>query len=117
MIDVMTNFFAETGSRHIYRVGALCAVVLCLGSPAQTASVPIPNFAPDNLTSWYPDRQDGDNFLPPESGPGPILSPKDHPYIPNAGFVTDRPELRKNSFGEKRAGILPARTPPIASPI
>jgi hypothetical protein len=48
----------------------------------------IPNFAPNDHTSWHPDRPDGDNFLPPESGPGPIVSRKDHPYVPN-GDETD----------------------------
>jgi hypothetical protein len=62
---------------------------------AQTA--PIPNFAPDDHTSWYPDRPDGDNFLLPESGPGPIVSRKDHPYVPNGGdedFAATHPTYR-----------------------
>src|SRR5665647_2593003 len=70
-------------------VAALFALILICGSSdaagaarAQTAAAPIPNFAPDDHTSWYPDRPDGDNFLPPESGPGPIVSRKDHPYVP-----------------------------------
>ena len=52
-------------------------------APAQSAAAPIPNFAPNDHTSWYPDRADGDNFLPPESGPVPIVSRPDHPYVPN----------------------------------
>ena len=43
----------------------------------------IPNFAPDSSTSWIPDRPAGDEFLPPLSGPGPVRSAKDHPYVPN----------------------------------
>jgi hypothetical protein len=51
---------------------------------AQRTNERIPNFAPDDHTSWYPDRVDGDNWLPPAGGgPGPILSPPDHPYIPD----------------------------------
>ncbi|MCZ6771123.1 MAG: hypothetical protein O7G83_03920 [Proteobacteria bacterium] len=79
----MTNFFTELRRRHIYGVGVICAVVVCLGTQAQTASAPIPNFAPDRYTTWYPDREDGDDFLPPESGPGPVISDPDHPYRPN----------------------------------
>ena len=82
----MLKVLADLSRRRIFQASAICAVAVCLGSQAQTATAPIPNFAPDNHTSWYPDRPDGDNFLPPESGPGPILSPKDHPYVPNAGF-------------------------------
>src|SRR5260221_9612206 len=42
-----------------------------------------PNFAPDRSTAWIPDRPTGDDFLPPLSGPGPVMSAKDHPYVPN----------------------------------
>ena len=91
----MTNF---------YRVGAICAVgVICAAGMghsvraqtapaprAQTAATKIPNFAPDPRTSWYPDRVDGDNWLPPVGGgPGPILSRPDHPYVPNDLYGTD----------------------------
>ena len=51
---------------------------------AQTASdTAIPDFAPDAMTSWFPDRPTGDDFLPPESGAGPVLSDPAHPYTPN----------------------------------
>jgi hypothetical protein len=39
----------------------------------------IPDLAPNGLTSWVPDRRAGDEFLPPPSGPGPIVSEKNHP--------------------------------------
>src|SRR4029077_13433647 len=48
---------------------------------AQAASVP--NFAPDGSTAWMSDRPKSDDFLPPPSGPGPVLSDKAHPYVPN----------------------------------
>ena len=80
---------------NVYRVGALCAVgAICavgiwLALGARTAAARIPNFAPDARTSWYPDRADGDNWLPPEGGgPGPIVSPPDHPYVPNGAERT-----------------------------
>jgi hypothetical protein len=57
---------------------------------AQAAANRIPNFAPDDITSWYPSRIDGDNWLRPHGfGPGPILSRPDHPYFPNDLFGTD----------------------------
>ena len=58
-------------------------------APSQTAALSIPSFAPDDHTSWYPDRPDGDNFLPPESGPGPIISRPDRPYVPNSDVNDD----------------------------
>ena len=63
------------------------------GAQTQTASARIPNFALDDRTSWYPDRLDGDNWLPPEGGgPGPILSRPDRPYVPND--ASDEPTYR-----------------------
>ena len=68
-------------------LAGLFALSLISGSAgtaqAQNAAASIPNFAPDDHTSWYPDRPDGDNFLQPESGPGPVVSRKDYPYVPN----------------------------------
>jgi hypothetical protein len=43
----------------------------------------VPNFGPDSTTAWVPDRPAGDEFLAPPSGPGPVVSEKDHPYGPN----------------------------------
>lgn len=51
---------------------------------ALSRNVSIRNLAPDIMTSWLPDRPDGDDFLPPTDGtPGPVMSPKDRPYVPN----------------------------------
>jgi hypothetical protein len=50
----------------------------------------IPNFAPDPAAAWFPDRPTGDDFLPPDNGPGPVMSDPAHPYVPNgAGQPTD----------------------------
>ena len=59
--------------------GLLCAV------GAQGASAQgIPTFAPDDSTSWFPDRPQGDDFLPPPGGgPGPVLSDPAHPRVTN----------------------------------
>ncbi len=72
------------------------ALALSLISAAPTQTAAIPNFAPNDHTSWHPDRPDGDNFLPPESGPGPIVSPKEYPYVPNASedFASTHPTYR-----------------------
>jgi len=51
---------------------------------ANAPKVTIHELAPDTLTSWVPDRPTGDDLLPPlNGGPGPIMSPKDRPYVPN----------------------------------
>src|SRR5215213_5336178 len=68
------------------RAGAAFAALFALsplsGSEAQTAAS-IPDFAPNDHTSWHPDRPDGDNFLSPERGPGPVVSRPGYPYVPN----------------------------------
>jgi hypothetical protein len=59
-------------------------------TPAATGQNAFPNFAPDPTVGWFPDRPTGDDFLPPESGPGPVMSDPAHPYVPNgAGQPTD----------------------------
>ena len=65
--------------------GFICAgAALQASAASQTANAnAFPIFAPDGGTAWFPDRIAGDDFLPPESGPGPVTSVKDHPYVPN----------------------------------
>jgi hypothetical protein len=73
------------------------ALVMLFGcatlSPALAADdKPVPNFAPDRGTAWIPDRPTGDDFLPPTSGPGPVMSVKNRPYVPNG--VGQQPTYR-----------------------
>jgi len=59
------------------------AALPCFGQSAPAANQTIPIFAPDDRTSWFPDRPTGDDYLPPPSGPGPVMSDPAHPYTPN----------------------------------
>ena len=52
-------------------------------SPAIPAGAAVLDLAPDATTAWVADRLTGDDFLPPPSGPGPVMSDKAHPYVPN----------------------------------
>ena len=79
----MNSIFAKLSQHEICRLGAFCTLAVCLAVPAQAANAPIPDFTGGPNTSWYPDREDGDNYLLPESGPGPVVSPLDYPYRPN----------------------------------
>jgi hypothetical protein len=62
-------------------------------SPAFGAeTTTVPNFAPDSVTGWL--AQD-DEYIPPASGPGPIVSDPAHPYISFYKFPTNpRPSFR-----------------------
>jgi hypothetical protein len=64
----------------------LCVVCACAFGPvlaAQPTPSTIPNFAPNSTTGWVPARAAGDDFISPESGPGPVVSEPGRPYIPN----------------------------------
>jgi hypothetical protein len=61
---------------------ALLGCAIFAAAPPAVSS-DIPNFMGDRNTAWLPDRPTGDDFLPPPNGPGPVMSPKDRPYIPN----------------------------------
>src|SRR5258705_13917473 len=63
--------------------GLLCAVTAPPPALGAEGAAPIPNFAPDRTTAWTLNRPAHDDFLPPPSGPGPVLSDKAHPYVPN----------------------------------
>src|SRR5215813_542957 len=77
-------------SRHrvggVRRIGALAGyffassvcIVAALGPAAGAETVKKPNFAPDSLTGW---QLLDDEFIPPPSGAGPILSDPVHPYL------------------------------------
>jgi hypothetical protein len=62
---------------------AILAGAAILGAAPPAASADVPNFMGDRSTAWIPDRPTGDDFLPPPSGPGPVMSVKDRPYVPN----------------------------------
>ena len=92
----MTNRSNRMRRTLVNHAGAICVALTCFGMQGQTTA--IPNFAPDDRTSWHPDRPDGDNFLAPESGPGPIMQVPDIPYVPNGGrdmdFASTHPTYR-----------------------
>jgi hypothetical protein len=65
-------------------IGVIAAPKLATPGPAAPAPAPsaesakIPDFSPDSLTGW---QLSDDEFIPPPSGPGPIVSDPAHPYI------------------------------------
>ena len=66
-------------------LGAAAAFILATAIPgsglaAETAK--IPNFAPDAATGWL--KPPGDEFIQPDSGPGPVKSDPARPYVSNA---------------------------------
>jgi hypothetical protein len=87
-------------ARNSSSIGTRTQILLCGASaafacaavalwPALAAeNTAIPNFGQDSKVGWLagvPGSNEplGDDFLPPPSGPGPVVSDKDHPYIDN----------------------------------
>jgi hypothetical protein len=62
--------------------GGVLAALICagaaLGSASGAESTTVPDFAPNSATGWL--AQD-DEFIPPPSGPGPVMSDAARPYV------------------------------------
>ena len=58
---------------------AVAAMIPAQGAQSGSA---VPNFSPDSTTGWL--KPPGDEFVQPESGPGPVKADPTHPYFSNA---------------------------------
>jgi hypothetical protein len=76
------SYSARGHRRRLLLLALLCSVTF-FDALSPAAGTDIPNFMGDRTTGWVPDRPTGDDFLPPPSGPGPVMSLKDRPYVPN----------------------------------
>jgi hypothetical protein len=86
MVVADTNKWSDPMSKFVLMcvtAGLLLSAVLCFALGPTPAVAEVPAFAPDSSTAWTSDRPKSDDFLPPPSGPGPVLSDKAHPYVPN----------------------------------
>jgi hypothetical protein len=64
----------------VYLAGSLSGSAMAQGTP--------PNFAPNSNVGWYAYNR---LFIPPASGPGPVVQDPAHPYVSNDDFrVTGR---------------------------
>jgi hypothetical protein len=83
------------------RLTVVCIIAApTLAAPGPAAAGPAPsaetakiaNFSPDSVTGW---QLSDDEFIPPPSGPGPIVSDPAHPYISFYRFPRNpRPSFR-----------------------
>jgi hypothetical protein len=92
----MAALASTTMTKDRVPAGSLMTVILCcgavFGAALPAAGADVPNFMGDRTTAWIPDRPTGDDFLPPPSGPGPVVSVKERPYVPNG--VGQQPTYR-----------------------
>jgi hypothetical protein len=65
---------------------ALTSGLSVFGAADAAPDSAIPNFAPDSNTGWIAGDPNGANpvgqdFIPPESGPGPVTNDPTHPHV------------------------------------
>jgi hypothetical protein len=83
MSNIMPNALLNlAGVAMIALVGG---AALSAAAAQQSSPVSIRSLTLNGNGAWVPDRPTGDDFLPPPSGPGPVMSQKDRPYVPNGG--------------------------------
>jgi hypothetical protein len=71
--------------------GAAFWPTLGLGAGQDAA---IPQLGPDVATAWSVAHADGDDYLPPESGPGPVTFDPAHPFVPTDPAGSIQPTYR-----------------------
>jgi hypothetical protein len=72
--------------RYWPQIAGLLGSVAVASSAIGADTAAIPNFAPDNVTGWIAGDPNGENpvgqdFIPPESGPGPVTNDKAYPHV------------------------------------
>jgi hypothetical protein len=80
-------FRSESKFASLGLFGSVLGVLIWVGVMPRSAHggglESVPDFAPDSSTAWTSDRPASDDFLPPPSGAGPVMSDKARPYVPN----------------------------------
>jgi hypothetical protein len=72
-------------------IAAAASALIC---PASAQNQGIPDFAPDARTGWLAGVPDGktptgQDYLPPEMGPGPVTNDPAHPFVDDAAARRD----------------------------
>jgi hypothetical protein len=89
-----------------FRTLVLLAAVCATGAwgPARAADdARIPNLAPDSVTGWL--KPPGDEFIQPDSGPGPVRADPAHPYVPNSFPYVPRAAAAQQTGMERGAAL------------
>jgi hypothetical protein len=68
----------KVGAPAKYLLASSVCIAATLGPAAGAETAEHPNFAPNDLTGW---QLLDDEFIPPPSGPGPVVSDPAHPYV------------------------------------
>jgi hypothetical protein len=74
-------------------IGALAALANVAGQPVKEEGWHA-RFSPDVATAWQVDHPDGDDFIKPESGAGPVSYDLAHPFVPTVPNGPNQPTFR-----------------------
>jgi hypothetical protein len=77
--------------------GSIAVVACCLWSAAWSAAADrpyVPQFAPDVATAWQVNHPDGDDYIPPKTGPNPVTYDPAHPFVPTDPASSIQPTYR-----------------------
>jgi hypothetical protein len=87
----------NVGARAGYLLASSVCIAAALVSATGAETQEHPNFAPDDLTGW---QLLDDEFIPPPSGPGPVVSDPAHPYVSFYRFPRNpKPTFRVADLG------------------
>src|SRR5882672_6851572 len=87
----------KVGAPAGYLLASAVWLAAALGPAAFAETAKKPNFAPDDLTGW---QLLDDEFIPPPSGPGPVVSDPAHPYVSFYRFPRNpKPTFRVADLG------------------
>src|SRR5438105_14613606 len=84
-------------ARSIYVTGGILGAAAALaGAYAQSPESGKwhPRFSPDVATEWQVNHADGDDYLPPPSGPRPVTYDPAHPFVPTQPATEIQPTYR-----------------------
>ncbi len=76
------------------RFSGWCCAVASVWALGRRRGGSSPGLAPDVATAWQVNHADGDDSLPPESGPGPVTFDPAHPFVPTVPDGPNQPTFR-----------------------
>jgi hypothetical protein len=83
--------------RSMRAAGFVCAATALWpsdGLMGEDQPAALSSLAPDVATAWQVNHPDGDDYLPPEKGPGPVKFDPAHPFVPTDPASSTQPTYR-----------------------
>lgn len=75
-------------------LGAGAVFAVAFAQAAKTGTQWFPHFAPNAATAWQVNHADGDDYLPPHNGAGPVTYDPAHPFVPTQPDKPIQPTFR-----------------------